>query len=375
MSKPLSEDPKRPPEVAGTNDIPKATLDWLGGLVRRETSCTLWTITANLNVSIVSALDRNGGLEVLVDAGYDYDSRKPLQYPATLSRKPSSDKGFEFTLEFRGPLPGPRMPYAITVGTLNLWLFQPLTLGKYVEPTVEPARRAGGDGADSSGAVSRPLVAGPLAAKGRDASMGGGLLGGGLGAEGDEEMVLTDRNDDLHLYWRDGLLEIRLKRPPRLAGQPVVVETTVRDVWGEPHTVRDVVTVDQRITEGKFAGYVYATIPRFEPCQTNLEDLRIIVRPLQPDDLPLLDPPQVVALLAGQSLKALTNLNEAGPPLEAGPTLEERPSKAIPAQEPLASQGEKVVLRAAAAWDDQLHAVNSPAATWLVRVSSGKAVR
>ena len=79
--------------------------------------------------------------------------------------------------------------------------------------------------------------------------------------------------------------------------------------------------------------------------EIELDDLRITVRPLRADDMSLLNPRQIAALLACQRLTVLTTRDEGSE------------------------------LRAAAEWDDQQHAASALDSTWLVRVATRKEVR
>ncbi|MFO0821186.1 MAG: hypothetical protein U1A77_24795 [Pirellulales bacterium] len=317
-----SNKPQGPPDFSGSPEIPLATRNWLAGLLDQEKHSVLWPVVPVAAESIGRGLATRDKLAVRVHAGWNQDTGESLVLPATLARQVAADGEIELTLAFDEPAPGDYRPVALTVGKLDLWTFPPLSLGELADPTVELAE------SESVSVDAAPAeFVGDLAA---------------AGAVGE---VLHAAHQRLDLHWSNGLLEIRLARPPRCVGQPVVVETSVRDVWGDIQTIRDVVSVEERITERKFAGYVLGTLPRSEPDHIGLEDLRINVRPLRVDDLPRLSPAQCSELLAGQPMNVMT------------------------------TQAEGFELRAAAVWEDQRQAISSPDSTWLVRVATGKEVR
>ena len=336
MNERMKNDPPGPLESAGLPEVPAATRQWLAGLLARERDSVIWPLVPLAGDSIGRGLAARGTIAVRVQAGWDRDSGQPIVYLATLTRRSGEAGEVELTLAFDEPPAGDMRPYSLTVGKLDLWSFKPLSLGALAEPTAasaEPTVELARPTEEWAEHEPVPLGASPVE------------CAGGLAAAGDLGQLLHASHERLDLHWSDGFLEVRVAQPPRRRGQPVVVETTLRDVWGGTLTVRDVVTVDERITDGQFAGYMMGVIPRREPNHFELDQLRITVRPLRADDLSLLNSRQIDALLAGQNLKVLT------------------------------TRAEGVELRAAAVWDDQQHAVSAPDSTWLVRVATGKEVR
>lgn len=313
--------PQEPRNSADSPEIPAATRNWLSGLLSRERDSVLWTISPVAGDSISRGLAERGAIAVRVQ-GWNQEIGEPMILQATLTRQAGPAGGSEFALTFDQPLAAGLHPYALWVGKLDLWSFQPLSLGNLSEAAIDRVER-------DSGATT--------ADEESYASSYGGLAAAGAGGE-----ALRASHERLDLYWRDGLLEIRLACPPLRVGQPVVVETTVRDAWDGLRTTGDVVSVEDRITEGPFAGYVLGTTSRWEPDEIELDDLRITVRPLRVDDMSLLNPRQIASLLACQRLTVLTTRIEG------------------------------TQLRAAAEWDDQQHAVSALDSTWLVRVATRK---
>lgn len=336
MNEHMKNDPPGPLESSGLPEVPAATRQWLAGLLARERDSVIWPLVPVADDSIGSGLAARDTIAVRVQAGWDRDSGQPIVYPATLTRRSGAAGEIELTLAFDEPPAGDMRPYALTVGKLDLWSFEPLSLGSLADPTAPLA--------EPTVELTAPTVdlAKPEPGLLGDAPV---VCAGGLAAAGELGQVLHASHERLDLHWSDGFLEVRVAQPPRRRGQPVVVETTLRDVWGGTLTVRDVVTVDERIADGQFAGCMMGGIPRREPYHFELDQLRITVRPLRADDLSLLNSLQIDSLLAGQNLKVLT------------------------------TRAEGFELRAAAVWNDQQHAVSASDSTWLVRVATGKEVR
>lgn len=314
--------PAKAPDFAGTPEIPAATRNWLAGVIRQSHDSVLWTVTPVAGNSIARGLAERSSFAVRIHAGQDFETRTPLVYPGTLACGAGTDGGVEYELRFDESPPEHFHPYALCVVPLDIWSFEPLSLGRLPATTVKRN--------EFENAPEHEWSAEGV---------------GALAAAGADSETLAVANERLDLHWSDGQLEIRLARPPRRRGQPVVVETHVLDPWGELQTARKVVSAEDRITDGQFAGYGMASIICREPAHFDLDHLRITVRPLREDDLSWLNPDQVDPLLAGQKLTVLKTLAEGFP------------------------------LRAAATWDDQKAATSDPRASWLLRVSTGKGVR
>lgn len=312
--------PGKTPDFSGTPEIPAATRDWLAGIIRQSHDSVLWTVTPVAGDSIARPLADRGSIAIRVHAGQNLETRTPLVYPGTLVRRAGTDGGVEYELQFDESPPEHFHPYALCVVPLDIWSFEPLSLGRLDLTTVQRAE---------------PELTTELKAERLNV----------LAAAGAETETLAVVNERLDLRWSDGQLEIRLARPPRRRGQPVVVETHVLDPWGELQTAREVVSVEDHVADGPFAGYVMASIICREPAHIDVDHWRVTVRPLRAEDLSWLNPDQVDPLLAGQKLTVLQTLAEGFP------------------------------MRAAATWDDQKAATSDPRASWLLRVATGKGVR
>lgn len=326
-----SSDDKKPdkaPDFSGMPDIPVGARNWLAGILSQAQNSVLWTLSPVVGDSIARGLAERGMIAVRVNAGQGETAGTPVVYPGTLARRERPDGSCEYELRLDESPETDARPYALCVVPLDVWAFEPVTLGRLPEPIATPAEPE----YELSGAEVGALAA-------------AGIEAGPLAADGAKSATLAASNERLDLCWKDRRLEIRLARSPRRGGQPVVVETHVLDAWGDLLSEREVVSVDERITEGEFAGYVRTSIVLHAPAQADVDHLRITVRPLRADDLAWLRPEQVDPLLAGQKLIVLKTLSEGLP------------------------------LRASAAWGDQLTATSDPQATWLLRVATGKGVR
>jgi hypothetical protein len=142
-----SNKPQGPPDSSGPPEIPAATKNWLAGLLAQERNSVLWPVVPVAAESIGRGLATRDRLAVRVYAGRNDATGEPLVLPATLARQITASGDIELTLAFEEPFPDDFRPFALTVGKLDLWKFEPLSLGNLAEPTVELAgarRRSGG---------------------------------------------------------------------------------------------------------------------------------------------------------------------------------------------------------------------------------------
>lgn len=314
--------PHQPPDFSGPPEIPASTRDFLQNLLQQQRDSVLWTVHPVGGGSLAQRLADNGSIAVHVHAVVSSDSSagwSPIVYDGKLTRRATVDGAVEFELSFDQPPKEFFHPYALCPVRMAIWPFEPVSLGGLPEMLAQPA-------VESIGPSSSERL-------------------GALAAASDLSESIIAANERLDVQWRDGQLDVRLAVPPRHRGQPVVVETQVRDPRGETRSSRRLISLETPVTEGEFAGYITTSIHCGEPHHIAFDQWRITVRPLRTDDLPWLCPDQVDSFLAGQRLTVLKTLAEGVP------------------------------LRAAAVWADQRAAIADPQAAWLLRVATGKGVR
>ncbi len=233
-----------------------------------------WPIVALDYKSVGRGIAEHDKISVRVHAGMQKLTGEPVVHDGKLHRITRANGAIEFELRFAQELPKHIQPFALYVGRVDLWSFEPVSLGGIADQVTR---------SPSSGEVKTTADYTLAAAGLRRAS-----------------------SERIEIDWDDATLRVTVDRPPLRYGQPIMVETQFVDDRNDLRTLRHSLSIDDFVASGTRAGWTRGFM------ESRIPELfggkyKITARPLQPIELDLLSSEQLKDLFAGQQMSAIVS--------------------------------------------------------------------